>query len=138
MNPKPDKIIPALYGGIIMALVSTIPFVSFINCLCCAGIMLGGLLAFAGRIANSVDVRRAYRLQIFVDFHRAMVEIDLRGMGIQRRNIRRPSGGQQHLIGGKCFCATADIAFDGFVAADSRYFHVGLDHNACFGGGFQQ
>ena len=45
MNPKPDKIIPALYGGIIMALVSTIPFISFINCLCCAGILLGGFLA---------------------------------------------------------------------------------------------
>lgn len=45
MNPKPDKVIPALYGGIIMALVSTIPFISFINCLCCAGIMLGGFLA---------------------------------------------------------------------------------------------
>jgi hypothetical protein len=45
MNPKPDKFIPALYGGIIMALVSTIPFISFVNCLCCAGIMLGGFLA---------------------------------------------------------------------------------------------
>ncbi len=45
MNPKPDKIIPALYGGIIMALVSTIPFIGFINCFCCAGIILGGLLA---------------------------------------------------------------------------------------------
>ena len=45
MNPKPDKVIPALYGGIIMALVSTIPFVSFVNCLCCAGILLGGFLA---------------------------------------------------------------------------------------------
>ncbi|HTK82228.1 MAG TPA: hypothetical protein VL633_08055 [Bacteroidota bacterium] len=45
MNPKPDKVIPALYGGIIMALVSTIPFLAFINCLCCAGIMLGGLLS---------------------------------------------------------------------------------------------
>ena len=36
---------PALYGGIIMALVSSIPFISFINCFCCAGIILGGFLA---------------------------------------------------------------------------------------------
>ncbi|TLY32330.1 MAG: hypothetical protein E6K56_03505 [Ignavibacteria bacterium] len=44
MNPKPDKKIPALYGGIIMGLVSSIPFLSLINCLCCAGILLGGFL----------------------------------------------------------------------------------------------
>ena len=45
MNPKPDKFVPALYGGVIMALVSTIPFISFVNCFCCAGILLGGFLA---------------------------------------------------------------------------------------------
>src|SRR5690242_5350672 len=45
MNPKPDKFMPALYGGIIMALISNIPVVNFINCFCCAGILLGGFLA---------------------------------------------------------------------------------------------
>jgi|ERR1041385_1741257 hypothetical protein len=45
MNSKPDKFIPALYGGVIMAVISTVPFLNFINCLCCAGILLGGLLA---------------------------------------------------------------------------------------------
>lgn len=45
MNPTPSKFLPALYGGIIMAFISTIPFLSFINCLCCAGILLGGFLA---------------------------------------------------------------------------------------------
>ncbi|MBI4546492.1 MAG: hypothetical protein HY707_00820 [Ignavibacteriae bacterium] len=45
MNPKPDKKIPALYGGIIMGLISAIPFVNIINCLCCTGILLGGFLA---------------------------------------------------------------------------------------------
>lgn len=44
MNQKPDKIIPALYGGIIMAIISAIPFLSMLNCLCCAGILLGGFL----------------------------------------------------------------------------------------------
>jgi len=42
MNQKPDKLIPALYGGAIMALISSIPFLNLINCLCCAGVMLGG------------------------------------------------------------------------------------------------
>jgi len=45
MNSKPDKLMPALYGGIIMALISGIPGLNLINCLCCAGIMLGGFLA---------------------------------------------------------------------------------------------
>lgn len=42
---KPDKFIPALYGGVIMGVVSAIPFVNLINCVCCAGVMLGGFLA---------------------------------------------------------------------------------------------
>jgi len=45
MNPTPDKKIPALYGGIVIGLVSSIPFLSVINCFCCAGILLGGFLA---------------------------------------------------------------------------------------------
>ncbi|HEV8538710.1 MAG TPA: hypothetical protein VGR15_07280 [Bacteroidota bacterium] len=45
MDAKPDKFIPALYGGIIMGLVWSTPVVQLLNCLCCAGIMLGGFLA---------------------------------------------------------------------------------------------
>ena len=45
MNPKPDMKIPALYGGVIIGLISSIPFVSFINCFCCAGVLLGGFLS---------------------------------------------------------------------------------------------
>ena len=45
MNPRPDKTIPALYGGIIMGVISSVPFLNFINCFCCAGVMLGGVLA---------------------------------------------------------------------------------------------
>jgi len=43
MNPKPDKILPAVYGGVIMGLLSAIPFVNLINCLCCAGVIIGGI-----------------------------------------------------------------------------------------------
>jgi hypothetical protein len=45
MNQKPDKFIPALYGGIIMAVISSVPFLSLINCLCCAGVLFGGFIA---------------------------------------------------------------------------------------------
>lgn len=45
MPVKPDKMLPALYGGIIIAVISTIPGLSLINCLCCAGIMIGGVMA---------------------------------------------------------------------------------------------
>ena len=44
MNPKPDKTIPAIYAGIIMGLATSVPFLNLINCLCCAGFLLGGIL----------------------------------------------------------------------------------------------
>lgn len=34
-----------MYGGIIMGVLSATPFLSFVNCLCCAGIMLGGFMS---------------------------------------------------------------------------------------------
>lgn len=42
---KPDKFVPALYGGLIMGVVSAIPIVNLVNCFCCAGVLLGGFLA---------------------------------------------------------------------------------------------
>ncbi|MDI6804289.1 MAG: hypothetical protein QME58_10665 [Bacteroidota bacterium] len=45
MYEKPDKFIPAIYGGIIIGIISSVPFLNLINCLCCAGIMGGGVLA---------------------------------------------------------------------------------------------
>ncbi len=45
MRPKPDKLMPSLYGGLIIAGISAIPGLNLLNCLCCAGVMLGGFLA---------------------------------------------------------------------------------------------
>lgn len=45
MYEKPDKFTPALYGGIIIGILSSVPFLNLINCLCCAGVIIGGLLA---------------------------------------------------------------------------------------------
>jgi hypothetical protein len=45
MYNKPDKFIPSLYGGLIIGAISAIPFLNLLNCLCCAGIMLGGFLS---------------------------------------------------------------------------------------------
>jgi len=45
MIPKPGKEIPAIYGGIIIGIISSTPFLNFINCFCCAGVLLGGMLA---------------------------------------------------------------------------------------------
>lgn len=41
----PSKMTPALIGGAVMGLISATPFLNLINCLCCAGIILGGFLA---------------------------------------------------------------------------------------------
>ena len=45
MPEKPGKWMPALYGGVIMGVISGVPVLNFINCFCCAGIMLGGFMA---------------------------------------------------------------------------------------------
>lgn len=45
MPQKPDKFAPAMYGGIIMGVLSATPFLSIVNCLCCAGIMFGGVMS---------------------------------------------------------------------------------------------
>jgi hypothetical protein len=45
MREKPPKLLSALYGGIIMAFISAVPILNFLNCLCCAGVMLGGFFA---------------------------------------------------------------------------------------------
>lgn len=45
MPQKPDKFIPAMYGGIIMGVLSATPFLSFVNCLCCAGMLFGGFMS---------------------------------------------------------------------------------------------
>ncbi len=45
MPQKPSMLMPALYGGIIMGVISAIPVLSLVNCLCCAGVMFGGFMA---------------------------------------------------------------------------------------------
>ena len=45
MNPQPDKIMPSLYGGLLIATLWAVPGLNFINCLCCAGVLLGGFLS---------------------------------------------------------------------------------------------
>ncbi len=45
MPEKPSMLMPALYGGIIMGVISTVPVLSLVNCLCCAGVMFGGFMA---------------------------------------------------------------------------------------------
>ena len=45
MPESRSKLMPALYGGIIIAVISELPVLNLINCCCCAGIMLGGFLS---------------------------------------------------------------------------------------------
>ncbi len=45
MPQKPSIVLPALYGGIIIAAISAIPGLNLLNCLCCAGVLLGGALS---------------------------------------------------------------------------------------------
>ncbi|MEE4311904.1 MAG: hypothetical protein V2J62_08520 [candidate division KSB1 bacterium] len=45
MESKPDKLVPAVIGGAIMGVISAVPGLNMINCLCCAGVILGGFFA---------------------------------------------------------------------------------------------
>lgn len=45
MREKPGILMASLYGGIIMGVISAVPGLNLINCLCCAGVMLGGAAA---------------------------------------------------------------------------------------------
>lgn len=45
MENKTNKLMPALYGGLLIGVISGIPGLNFINCACCAGVIAGGLLS---------------------------------------------------------------------------------------------
>lgn len=45
-NPvKPGKLMPALWGGLLIGFLAGIPYFAWINCACCIGVLAGGLLA---------------------------------------------------------------------------------------------
>lgn len=48
-----NKVKPALIGGVLLGLLSAIPFVNFINVCCCFWAILGGLIASFIYIKNS-------------------------------------------------------------------------------------
>jgi len=45
MLEKPSKLVPALIGGIILGILSSIPFVNLANICCCAWVIVGGAIA---------------------------------------------------------------------------------------------
>lgn len=45
MDFTSDKFVPALYGGLFIATVWTVPGLNFLNACCCGGVILGGFLA---------------------------------------------------------------------------------------------
>jgi hypothetical protein len=48
-----NKVKPAVIGGVVLGLLSAIPFINFLNLCCCAWAILGGLLASYLYIKNS-------------------------------------------------------------------------------------
>lgn len=45
MDNPPSKLVPALIGGCVMAILSNVPIVNMGNCLCCMWVILGGFIA---------------------------------------------------------------------------------------------
>ena len=54
MSSSPNRLMPVLFGALVMTLISTFPVLNLINVLCCAGIMLGG---FAGVFFYNKQIR---------------------------------------------------------------------------------
>lgn len=44
MEKTPSKLVPALIGGSVIGVLSTVPIINMGNCLCCMWILLGGFL----------------------------------------------------------------------------------------------
>jgi len=44
MEENPTKLIPALIGGSVIGILSTVPIINMGNCLCCMWILLGGFI----------------------------------------------------------------------------------------------
>lgn len=42
---KPSKLMPAIWGGLLIGFLSGIPYFAWINCACCSGVIAGGFLA---------------------------------------------------------------------------------------------
>jgi hypothetical protein len=45
MGYSKSKLTPAIWGGLFITIISVVPGLSFINCLCCSGVAGGGVLA---------------------------------------------------------------------------------------------
>ena len=45
MEKSANKLRPALLGGILIGVIGGIPFLNFINCMCCMGVIGGGVLS---------------------------------------------------------------------------------------------
>jgi len=45
MEPKPDPFMPSLYGGLVIAAFWAVPGLNLVNCMCCGGVLFGGLLS---------------------------------------------------------------------------------------------
>jgi hypothetical protein len=54
-----NKLKPAIIGGVVLGLLSAIPFVNFVNCCCCLWAILGGVIASYLYIRASPSAARA-------------------------------------------------------------------------------
>ena len=45
MNQQPSKLMPSIWGGLLIGIIIGVPLLNLINCACCAGIIGGGVLA---------------------------------------------------------------------------------------------
>lgn len=77
---NPSKLKPALVGGVLLGILSVIPFVNFPNICCCAWAVLGGVLAtylYIGRSPDAVRVGDGALLGLFSGLIGAVIYVVL-------------------------------------------------------------
>ena len=45
MDQQPSKLMPAVWGGLFIGVITGVPILNFINCFCCVGVIAGGMLS---------------------------------------------------------------------------------------------
>ena len=61
-----DALLASLIGGTIIAVMLNIPYLNYINCLCCAGILAGGFFgAFFYKTRNPLDTKSGALIGLF-------------------------------------------------------------------------
>ena len=68
MSHSPNKLVPVIIGTLVITFLSVMPLVNLINIICCAGVILGGLIGVNSYIKQCkiVDYETSYKDAVII------------------------------------------------------------------------